>query len=167
MDYSLADELETMLGITRRNRNNVIATTAGLTDEQARWTPDGALLPIIGIINHLTHMEWRWIEGRYLGAEFPERTEEFVVGAERSLDEVIASYREREARTEEVLRAAPDLGATCLGSDHGGPPAHVLLGLPGPVTLRWVGLHILEETAHHAGHADATRELLDGTKMSG
>jgi Protein of unknown function (DUF664) len=45
-----------------------------------------------------------------------------------------------------------------------GLPAHVLLGLATPIDLRWVLLHLLEETAHHAGHADSTRELIDGTK---
>jgi hypothetical protein len=40
-----------------------------------------------------------------------------------------------------------------------------LLGLAEPVDLRWVVLHLIEETAHHAGHADATREMLDGTRM--
>lgn len=38
-----------------------------LSEAQLRWIPEGRLLPIIGIINHLVHMEWRWIEGRYLG----------------------------------------------------------------------------------------------------
>jgi hypothetical protein len=41
----------------------------------------------------------------------------------------------------------------------------VLLGFDRAVDLRWVLLHVLEETAHHAGHADSTRELLDGEKM--
>jgi len=40
----------------------------------------------------------------------------------------------------------------------------VVLGVPDPVDLRWVLLHLIEETAHHAGHADATRELIDGTR---
>ncbi len=102
------------------------------------------------------------MEGRYLGSEFPTRTEEVVVADDTSLETVIAGYRERERRTEEVLRAAPTLDVPCLGREGDGPPAHELIGLPKPITLRWVVLHIIEETAHHA---DSTRELLDGAKM--
>jgi Protein of unknown function (DUF664) len=61
-----------------------------------------------------------------------------------------------------VVRSAPNLEVACLGTEGDGPPAHVLLGLSEPLDLRWVVLHLIEETAHHAGHADATREMLDG-----
>ena len=37
-----------------------------MDEDQARWTPDGRLLPILGIINHITEVEYRWINGRYL-----------------------------------------------------------------------------------------------------
>lgn len=53
----------------------------------------------------------------------------------------------------------------CLGREGDLPPAHVLLGLTEPLDLRWVVVHLIEETAHHAGHADSTRELLDGKEM--
>ena len=41
----------------------------------------------------------------------------------------------------------------------------MIFGFDQPVDLRWVLLHLIEETAHHAGHADSTREMLDGAKM--
>ena len=63
------------------------------------------------------------------------------------------------------MRGAPDLDGPCLGDEGGRGPAHVLLGFTQPIDLRWTLLHVLEETAHHAGHADATREMLDGRKM--
>ena len=53
------DEREVLLGYIRWQREQVVATADGLSEEQLRWTPKGRLLPIIGIINHLTHMEWR------------------------------------------------------------------------------------------------------------
>jgi hypothetical protein len=77
---------------------------------------------------------------------------------------VISAYWARERRTEEVVRSAPSLAVACLGSEGDLPPAHVVLGVAEPLDLRWVLLHLIEETAHHAGHADATRELIDGTK---
>ena len=159
------DERDLLLGFIRWQREQVVATTAGLDEAQLRWTPDGGLVPIIGVVNHLLHMEWRWIEGRYLGRAFPPRTDEWVVGHDGRGADVIAAYAAQAARTEAIVRDAPGLDVVCLGDEGGRGPAHVLLGFDEPLDLRWVLLHVLEETAHHAGHADATRELLDGTRM--
>jgi hypothetical protein len=156
-----ADERELLLRFLHRQREEVVATAEGLTESQARWTPDARLLPIAGIINHLTHAEWRWIEGRYLGREFPPRTDEFSAEG-LAIDEVRTAYWAQAQRTDKIVRAAPSLEAACLGREGEWPPAHELLGLDRPLDLRWAVLHLIEETAHHAGHADATRELLDG-----
>ena len=159
------DERELLLRFLRRQRAEVIASADGLTEEQARWTPDGALLPIVGILNHLTHVESRWIDGRYLRRPFPSRSEEFHLDGELSLTQVVDAYRARGKQTDHIVSEAPSLETACLGQEGDGPPAHVLLGLPEPLDLRWVLLHLIEETAHHAGHADSTRELIDGKKM--
>lgn len=157
------DEREVFLTYLAAKRGDVVRSAEGLDEDQLRWTPDGRLLPIIGIINHLAHVEQRWIDGRYLGRPFGVRTDEFSVELSRTGAEVIAAYGERAAATESAVRAAPDLEASCMGREGDGPPVHELLGLSGPVDLRWVLMHLVEETAHHAGHADATREMLDGS----
>jgi hypothetical protein len=159
------DEREVLLGYVRWQREQVVATADGLTEAQVRWTPDGRLLPIIGIINHLAHMERRWVEGRYLGSEFPPRTNEFFVEDGVPCSQVITKYWEQAQRTEQIVRVAPSLNAPCLGNVDGSGAAHILLGFDQPVDLRWVLLHLIEEIAHHAGHADSTREMLDGRKM--
>jgi hypothetical protein len=161
------DERELLLGFIRWQRAQVVATVDGLTEAELRWTPDGKLLPIIGIVNHLAHMEWRWIEGRYLGSQFPPREEEFALGNAVVGAEVVDAYWQQACRTEAIARAAPSLDVPCLGDEGGRGPAHLLLGFDEPIDLRWVLLHLIEETAHHAGHADATREMLDGRKMRG
>ena len=161
------DEREVLLGFLHWLRELVVATADGLSEEELRWTPDGRLLPIIGIVNHLTHVEWRWIEGRYLQAPFPPRTEEFVVGPELTGPDAIAAYWARAERTAAVVRGAPSLAVECVGQEGAMPPAHELLGLDRPLDLRWVVLHLIEETGRHAGHADATREMLDGRRTSG
>jgi Protein of unknown function (DUF664) len=158
------DERELLLRFLQRQREEVVATADGLTDDQAGWTPDGRLLPIGGVINHLTNVEWRWIEGRYLGSEFPPRDEEFRLH-DVSLADVIDAYWDQAQRTDQLVRTAPSLEVPCLGREGDEPPAHVLLGLAEPLDLRWAIVHLIEETAHHAGHADATREMLDGRKM--
>lgn len=154
-----------LLGYLRWQREQVVATSDGLSEEQLRWTPGERLLPILGIVNHLAHVEWRWVEGRYLGSPFPAREDEFAVGYEVPGAAVLDAYRRQAERTDSAVRAAPTLSAPCLGDEDGRGPVHVLLGFDRPVDLRWVLLHLVEETAHHAGHADATRELLDGRRM--
>ena len=161
-----SDERELLLRYLHAQRADVARTAVGLTEAQARWTPDERLLPIIGVINHVTHVEQRWIDGRYRGDPFPPDEEEFVVGTDRSLAKVLEAYWERGQRTDAIVRAAPSLELPCVGGRGNPPvPAHVLLGLADPVDLRWVLLHLIEETAHHAGHADSTREMLDGARM--
>jgi len=64
-----SDERELFLRWLRFLRGAVIRKVEGLSDEQARWTPDGALICLLGIINHLTHVEWRWIDGGILGQD--------------------------------------------------------------------------------------------------
>jgi uncharacterized damage-inducible protein DinB len=160
------DEKELFLRFLAGERQKVLASAEGLDEDQARWTPDGHLLPIIGIIRHLTEVEWRWTNGRYLQepvdpsggrpGQVPPGDEEFAVKRERTLDDIVTAYRARGERTAEIVRSAPNLDAPCPGSANQ-PPR------PG-LYLRWVLLHLIEETAHHAGHADATRELLDGTR---
>jgi hypothetical protein len=142
------DERELYLEWLRYLRGAVLRKVEGLTDEQARWTPDGALIPLIGIVHHLTQVEWRWIDGGF-GGEPVSRTEaEFRPGPELTLDAAVAAYRERADATEAAVRRLP-LDAPC-GRQEG-------------TDLRWVLVHLVNETARHAGHADAVRELLDGT----
>lgn len=148
---AIDDERELLLAYLRLQRELVVSATAGLTEDQARWQPEGPrLIAIIGIVNHLTHVEWRWIDGSYGGEPVSRSEAEFSVGPERTLAEVIDAYATRAAATEHTVRAAPGLDAPCRAPRHPG------------IDLRWVLLHLIEETAHHAGHADSTREMLDG-----
>ncbi|HWS45170.1 MAG TPA: DUF664 domain-containing protein [Acidimicrobiia bacterium] len=149
------DERELLLRYLQLQRELVVSATNGTTEEQARWRPPrDRLIPLIGIVNHLVHVEARWIDGAYARRPVTWRSEdEFVVGADRTLSEVVDAYASRADATERAVRAAPGLDAPCVG-----PPDLHLSGLD----LRWVLLHLIEETAHHAGHADSTREMLDG-----
>ncbi|HZS90199.1 MAG TPA: DinB family protein [Chloroflexota bacterium] len=145
-----SDERDLYLRWLRYLRGAVMRKVAGLNEEQARWTPDGALLSLLGIVNHLTHVdvEWRWIEGGMHGQEVSRSEEEFRPGPELTVAAALAAYRERAAVTERAVRTLP-LDAPCQWGEQ--------------TDLRWVLLHLINETARHAGHADATRELLDGT----
>jgi uncharacterized damage-inducible protein DinB len=144
-----ADERELFLRWLGFLRAAVLRDVEGLTDEQARWTPDGGLISVLGIVNHLTHVEWRWIEGGMRGHDVSRSEEEFAPGPELTLSAAVALYRDRAAATDAAVRSMSALSEPC--------------GWGEGVDLRWVLLHLVNETARHAGHADATRELLDGT----
>lgn len=146
----LSDERELLLAWLQFLRDAVLRKAEGLDEDQVRWRPDGRLISIAGIVNHLTHVEWRWIDGALRGEPVSRSEEEFDVPRERRFADVTATYRTRATRTDEIVRES-DLAAACHHRGHPG------------INLRWVLLHLIEETARHAGHADATRELLDGS----
>ena len=122
---------------------------AGISDEQARWRPDGALISLLGIVNHLTRVEWRWIDGGIRGQSTERSEDEFAPGPELTISDATVAYQRRGAATDAVIRSAPSLAVPC--------------SMQSGTDLRWVVLHLINETARHAGHADAVRELLDGT----
>src|SRR4051812_29776301 len=154
-----SDERELLLRYLQTQRELVVWSTDALTEAQARWRPDGdRLIPVIGIVNHLVHVEERWIDASYAGQTIDGRRSEaeFTVGDGRTLATVVDAYAARAEATERTVRAAPGLDAPCATVPDGFPFA--------AIDLRWVLLHLIEETAHHAGHAESTRELLDGKK---
>ncbi len=137
------------LDFLRFLRGAVVRDLDGVSDERGHWTPDGALIPLVGIVNHLTHVEWRWIDGGFLGADVSRAEAEFSPSPDLTVAAAIAAYRERAAATDAVVRSLR-LDTPCQREEG--------------ADLRWVLVHLINETARHAGHADATRELLDGTR---
>ena len=87
------DECELLLRWLRYLRGAVIRKIDGLSESDARWTPEGGLTPLIGIVNHLTHVEWRWIDGAMLGVETSRSEAEFTPGPELTVDAAITLYR--------------------------------------------------------------------------
>jgi len=143
-----SDERELFLDWLQYLRGAVLRKIEGLTEEDARWRPDGALISLLGIVNHLTHVEWRWIEGGMRGGEVERTEEEFTPGSDLTVASAITAYRDRAATTDAAIRSM-SLAEPCRWGEN--------------TDLRWVLIHLINETARHAGHADATRELLDGT----
>ncbi len=72
------DEVELLLRWLGYLRGAVLRKVEGVSDSDARWTPDGRLICLLGIINHLTHVEWRWIDGSMRGEEVSRSEEEFA-----------------------------------------------------------------------------------------
>jgi hypothetical protein len=142
------DELELLLRWLSFLRGAVLRKAAGLTDDQARWQPDGKLIPLVGIVNHLTGVETRWIDGEMLGGPMSKPSDEYRPPS-LTIADAISAYEARAKVTDATVRRLADLTTPSrYGHD---------------TDLRFVLLHLINETARHAGHADAVRELLDGT----
>ena len=162
-----ADLLETLAA----HRHFLRFTVQGLTEEQARLRPTASELTLGGLVKHVAHQEAGWVDfilegpGSMAGATDPEQmakwAEEFRLGPDETLDGVLTRYEEVARRTDELVRTLPDLDAS-----HPLPEAPWFE--PGARrSARRVFLHIVAETAQHAGHADILRETLDGQKTMG
>jgi uncharacterized damage-inducible protein DinB len=141
------DEKELLLGWLDFLRGAVVRKLEGVDDTDALRRPQGRLIPLLGVVNHLTHVEWRWIDGGFLAEEVSRSEEEFFPGPELTVDQALKAYQTRAAATNATVRSLP-LDTPCRRQQG--------------TTLRWVLLQLINETARHAGHADSVRELLDG-----
>jgi uncharacterized damage-inducible protein DinB len=158
---TLVDEMKTeteaLLRFLEAQRGGLRRAAFGLTDEQARAKPTVSALSLGGLIKHVGVAERGWI-GLLTGAEPEPRdwTDTFVMGEDTTLAELVATYEEVAGETEAVIRALPDLeGHVALPEGPWFPPGSTR-------SARWILLHLIEETARHAGHADIIRESLDG-----
>ena len=162
-----ADLIETL----DKHRGYVLHTVRGLTDEQAGQRTTASELCLGGIIKHLTQVEQNWFNFINHGASPAYRwddedrmksfTEGFRMLPGETLADLVAQYQEVARRTDELVAELPDLDA-----GHALPAAPWYA--PGASwSARRVLLHVIAETAQHAGHADIIRESLDGAKTMG
>ena len=142
-----------------------------LTDDQARQSPTASELCLGGIIKHVAEVESGWIDfivnspdALQMSAE-PEYAEawlgRFRMLPDETLEALLANYDEVARRTDELVGSLPNL-------DDGHPlPKAPWFEQGASWSARRVLLHIIAETAQHAGHADIIRETLDGAKTMG
>ena len=162
-----ADLLETLAA----HRYFLIHTVQGLTDDQARERTTASELTLGGLIKHVADTEEKWAQFTVEGpaamaapsdpAGYEAWANGFRLLPDETLENVLSRYAEVAARTDELVRTLPDLDAS-----HPLPEAPWFQ--PGARrSARRVFLHIVAETAQHAGHADIIRESLDGQKTMG
>ncbi|SFS72697.1 DinB family protein [Saccharopolyspora flava] len=163
-------------------REQVLITVRGLSDEQLGERPTRSELCLGGIVKHVASTEEGWLRFVVEGSsamsfdlpdgvtwsdiesgtarEYPQwmtdRLNDFQMLPGDTLDGILERYAQVAARTEEIVAALPDLLI-----EHPVPDAP--WNEPGTVlSARRVLLHVISETAQHAGHADIIRETLDG-----
>ena len=161
---ALTDERELLLAYVAQQRDGLRNAAYGLTDEQARMTPTPSALSIGGLIKHVAGTERGWMDTvlqRDRGGSPDDYEAGFRLGPDETLAEALAGFDEVARETEAIVAGIPDLGR----------PVPVPKGVPWfPAdveawTVRWVLLHLVEEIARHAGHADIIREAIDGATM--
>ena len=156
----VTDERDGLLTYLAQQRLVIRIAAHGLTDEQARATPSVSPLSIGGLLKHVGTTERYWIEmleGRDRRSQ-DDYENGFVVESDETVAGLLDRYAEIAAETEAVVRGIDDLGRAV-------PVPRGVPWYPQDVeawSVRWVLLHLITETARHAGHADIVRESIDG-----
>jgi hypothetical protein len=160
-----ADILETLA----KHRYFLRFTVRDLTDEQAAHRTTASELCLGGLIKHVAAAEQKWMDFVLEGAsamaipdgDWSEWGNYFRMLEGETLARLLDDYDEVARRTDEIVANLPDLDVS-----------HPLPEAPwfeqgARWTARRVLLHVIAETAQHAGHADIIRESLDGSKSMG
>jgi hypothetical protein len=156
-----ADERTQLLGWLEMQRAIIHWKCEGLSETDAHRSvlPTSPLMTMAGVVSHLRWVEQSWFEVLFLGrpAEGPQFLDE-PEDAEMRVDgiplaQLLEEYERQCAVSNEII-AAHSLDDVGRHPDYRSAAA----------SLRWMLIHMIEETARHAGHVDAIRELLDGDK---
>jgi uncharacterized protein DUF664 len=135
------------------NRSELAGALAGLTEEQARARLVPSLTTPLGLVKHAACVERIWFQVSLLGRSRAE------LGVPETVDDSFLL-----AATDSIASATDDFRAACAESRAiaagYGLDDLVLHNRRGPLTLRWVYAHMIEELARHAGHADILREQI-------
>ncbi|PSK86261.1 uncharacterized protein DUF664 [Murinocardiopsis flavida] len=151
-----AGEREVLESFLDYLREAVLAKATGLSDADARRALVPSDTTLAGMLVHLEIVERRWFQmtlhGRTreeFGLDFSKGDTTWEVPPEATLDSLADAYR--------AACADSRASAAEFGLDHTVPEAEL-----GRVSLRWIMVHMIEETGRHAGHADILREQTDG-----
>jgi uncharacterized damage-inducible protein DinB len=148
------DEVQTLRALLQYQRESLARKADGVDEERARWSPVGSGTSLLWLMRHMAAAEATWVLHRFAGQDpVPPGPEP----ADDTLRAAADAYRQGWQRVDAVAfatatAAGAGLDELCRRPDPGPP-----------VSLRWVLMHLLEETARHAGHADILRELIDGS----
>ena len=155
-------ELVQLTAFLDYQRETMLLKTDGLTGEQLAQPLPPAALTLAGLLNHLANVEDTWFRVRFASlreaawradAAGPAAPDwDFDTATSVAPVELRERYRTACAASRQVVAKAPDLDQLSARPRRDGPH----------VDLRWILIHMIEETARHAGHADLLREAIDG-----
>lgn len=146
-------EREQIESFLHANRAEIVGLLDGLTDEQARRRLVPSLTTLLGLVKHAAFAERVWFDVALAGRTRAEIglpvsvDDSFVLTDDDTVESVLAQYRQAWAGADEIA-AAFSLDDLALHNRRG------------PLSLRWIYLHLIEELARHAGHGDILREQI-------
>ena len=155
------DERGALLSFLEEQRGGIRRALLGLTEQQAASRPSASELTLSGLLKHAAEVEQGWIarakgEPPAVPRDESNWHECFRLMGDETVDSQLAYWRKVADETEAFIRSVPSLDDTfALPNDPWFPPDE-------RVSMRWLLLHLIRETARHAGHADIVRESLDG-----
>ena len=141
-------------------RLTVHAKCVDLSSADAAETPlpGSPAMSVSGLVSHLRWSEAFWIDVIFLGQPYQwpgtddDSELQMRAGLERPLADLLDDYAAQAAHTDEIIASHDWDAASALSDSENGQP----------VTLRYIAMHLIEETARHNGHLDILRELADG-----
>ncbi|MFF3391718.1 DinB family protein [Streptomyces sp. NPDC002669] len=148
-----ADEKTTLSAFLDYLREAVAAKAYGLSEEEARTAGVPSGTSVLGLVKHLTAVELGWFAWAYAGDDIEFGDDDAPPADDETAESLLAAYRRAVERCNGIIAACDDLDR---------PGARSLRETP-PPSMRWVLVHMIEETARHAGHADILREQIDGS----
>lgn len=155
------DEREALLGFLQSQREGLRLSVYGLTDEEAKQAPSASTLSLAGLIKHVASVERNWIDILQQAPANDQAAylESFQPGGQ-TLEAILADFEKAAEATDAAFLDLPDL-------EYSVPVPKEVPWFPKDIdawTARWVLVHLIEEAARHAGHADIVRESLDGAQ---
>jgi hypothetical protein len=154
-------EKEVLAGFLDHYRATILAICEGLSDQDLRRTVVPSGTTILGMIKHLAYVERGWFQETIAGdrVEFPfgadDPDADLRIEPEETTEEIFDLYRAECDRSRQIIEM---VSLDDLGKGEGRSADY---------NVRWVVVHMIEETARHAGHADIIREQLDGATGTG
>lgn len=156
-------ELETLESFLDFQRATMVQKVQGITDEQGAAKPvEPSTLSLSGLIKHLALVEESWFQSVFAGGDLGEPWAsapfdddddwEFNSASDDRLSDLVEMYEATCVKSREIVTNADSLDQLSEKETR-----------RGKVSLRWILLHMIEETARHAGHADLIRERIDGS----
>jgi len=157
------DEPTTLLQYLDYQRDTMLGKVEGLDQEQLGRRLPTSELTLAGLLKHLALVEDNWIQVRFLGRPESElepwgdapwdddQDWEFHSALSEPPDELVSLYRAACERSRQTV-AGVDLASMSAGRNSDDKTW----------SLRWILVHLIEETARHNGHADLLREAIDG-----
>jgi hypothetical protein len=138
-----------------RHRDAVLWKLEGLGDDDLRrqMVPSGTSL--LGLVKHLGSVEYGWFcetfgrDTEPLPYDEDDPDSDLRARPDETTEDILAFYGRARAAADQAIAEldVEDTGTAWFGE---------------AVTMRWVLIHMIEETARHAGHVDILRELIDG-----